>query len=214
MVRLGRQTIIERQLSALTAVGVESVIVVAGYKKAILEDFISGRHAGIQFVENGRFSSTNTIYSLYLAAPFLKDDFFLLNGDVLLEKGLLIRLMAETGTALAVEHKCCGGEEVKVKLDGRRITAISKGIPPEDAEGEFVGAALFRRMTHDAFFARLRHEVETCDVTNDYFERALDRIANRVELLAVDVTGEPVIEVDFPEDLEKARALAERMEDG
>jgi choline kinase len=203
---------VEHQIEALRAVGVNTIFVVVGYKRELLTEFLEGRFDDIRFVVNEDFASTNTIYSLYLALPFLNEDFFYLNGDVLFRKELLEQLMAEDKTSLAVEHKACGDEEVKVRVNGRRITAISKGVPPGDAKGEFVGVALFRRNMHSVFFERIRYEVENRCIVRDYFEQALHKIAERIELLSVDVTGEPVIEIDYPEDLRRAKILISRME--
>lgn len=214
MAELGELTLIEHQIAALRAVGVRAIFVVVGYQRELLTEFLENRFDHIQFIVNEDFASTNTIYSLYLSLPCLKEDFLYLNGDVLFRKELLERLIAEDETALAVEYKRCGDEEVKVKLNGRRIIAISKKIPPEDAQGEFLGVAVFRRNVHSVFFERLRYEVENLRIVKDYFERALDKIAESVELLSVDVTGEPVIEIDFPEDLERAKILVRKVQNG
>jgi choline kinase len=209
MTRLGCQTIIERQIESLRAVGVGQIVIVVGYMKNMIIDFIRKRYTDIQFVENKNYSFTNTIYSLYLATPFLYTDFFYLNGDVLFYKTLLEKLLEESGTGLAVESKICGDEEVKVQLVGDRICNISKKVDTKVAAGEFVGVAMFRKPIHHAFFNSLKYGVESKGVVKEYFEWALDHITTNEYLTAVDVTDEPVVEIDFPEDLEKAKNMVE-----
>ena len=214
MALVGQETIIERQINALQAVGVQDIYVVVGYKQEVVKEFIAEKFENITFIENPIYDSTNTIYSLYLAIPFLNKDFFYLNGDVLFRKQLLEKLISEAGSGMAVEVKKCGDEEVKVRLNGRRITAISKNVPQSESIGEFIGVGLFRKGVHEAFFRNLKHEVEQNKIINDYFERALDKTAKDIEFISVDITGEPAIEIDFPEDLEEAQLLAKQIDAG
>jgi choline kinase len=212
MIEIGGSTIVERQIGALRSCGVGNVVIVTGYEKARVQRFVSERFENVRYIDNDDFASTNTIHSLYLAIPALTEDFFYLNGDVLCAPSLVRRLLTFAGTGLAVEYKKCGGEEVKVLLEGNRIVAISKQVPPEKAAGEFIGIALFRGDMHPAFFESLRNNVEVKQNRRDYFERALDEIAASVELRSVDITGEPVIEIDFPEDLARARKLVAKVD--
>jgi choline kinase len=209
MTLLGGKTIIERQLDALKSVGVDQIVIVIGYKKDMIIDLVESKYDCIHFVENKEYGDTNTIYSLFLAFPFLKEDFFYLNGDVLFKKSLLERLLMENGTGLAVEYKTCGDEEVKVRLKGERIIEISKTVDIRTTAGEFVGVALFRKQMHDAFFNCLKYGIENKGLVKEYFEWALNRIAMTTKLNAVDVSMEPVVEIDFAEDLEKAKIMLE-----
>jgi choline kinase len=201
------KSIAQRQIENLMSVGVKDIVAVTGHRQTELRAFLSARYPFVRYVHNERFAETNTIYSLYLAFPALTGDFFYLNGDVVFAPTLLKKLLAFAGTGLAVELKRCGEEEVKVALSGTRITSISKQVPPDQARGEFTGIALFRRPMHGLFYDSLKNEVEKRKNVKDYFERALDAIADRVELTAVDILDEPFVEVDFPEDLERARKL-------
>jgi len=207
MIEVSGKSIAQRQIDNLLSAGVKDIVAVTGFQEEALRSFLSTRYPFIRYVHNERFAETNTIYSLYLAFPALTGDFFYLNGDVLFAPTLLKKLLAFPGTGLAVEFKPCGEEEVKVVLSGTRITAISKQVPPDQARGEFTGIALFRRPMHGQFYESLKVEVEKQKNVKDYFERALDAIADKVEFHSVDITGEPFVEVDFPEDVERAKKL-------
>ncbi len=212
LLQVGSQTLISRQLDALLEVGVSQVLVVVGYRQELIAESVQQAYPQVRFVTNPRFEKTNTIYSLYLAFPQITEDFFYLNGDVLMGPGLLRKLMAEKGHGLAVEYKDCGDEEVKVRLAEGRICEISKQVVTAEAEGEFTGIALFRRSMHEHFYESLKLEVEQRDNVQDYFEKALDNITDEVALVPIDVGDEPVIEIDFPEDLVRAREMVPRLE--
>jgi choline kinase len=211
LIDVGGKTIVERQITCLRAGGVKEIVVVTGYEELQVRTFVGDRFDNIVFVNNPRYAETNTIYSLYLGAPYLTEDFFYCNGDVVFGEPIVSRCDAAGGTALAVEFKQCGDEEVKVRLDGTRVMNISKQVAPGEAAGEFIGVALFRSPMHEQFFASLADNVEQKNNIKDYFEKALDDIAATVPLHAVDITGEPVVEIDFPEDLKTARQIAHRL---
>ena len=85
------------------------------------------------------------------------------------------------------------------------MESISKQL--EDAQGEALGVNFIKKDSLDKF----KKSLNKCG-DNDYFEHALDKAAEEIELISVDITGEPVIEIDFPEDLEKAKLLAEEID--
>ena len=114
-------------------------------------------------------------------------------------------LAGEPAAALAVQVGRCGEEEVKVIVRDGRIVRIGKKLDPADCLGEFVGVALFRAGLAGAFRAALTTCVEKENAVDDYFERAVDRLCDDWPLTPVDVSDLPCIEIDFPEDLTKAR---------
>jgi choline kinase len=205
---LGGRTIFDFQMAALKAAGVRDVCLVLGYRREQIIEHALGRHADLrfEFVVNHHFFETNTAYSLWLAEEHLRGrDFLYFNGDVLFEPRLLERVVAGPRPAsLAVEAKPCGEEEVKVVVTDGRIRRIGKVLPPADCLGEFIGVARFGAPMTGAFFDALG-ALAAEGRRMDYFEEALDRIAPAVALGVADVTGLPVIEIDFPADLAAAR---------
>jgi CTP:molybdopterin cytidylyltransferase MocA len=64
-----QDTILHRQLAAANEIGLGPIVVVGGYRFGEVEDFC-GRHLawvpGLELVENARFATTGTLYSLHL----------------------------------------------------------------------------------------------------------------------------------------------------
>jgi choline kinase len=206
LILVGGRSILDHQLDALAAAGVHEVVLVVGCMQEMVRDRLAGRDEfSFTFIENERYAETNTAYSLWLARWEMTDDFIYLNGDVLIHPEVIRRL---TGTlapqALAVERKPCGDEEVKVLLKGCRITALSKTVSPADAYGEFIGIARFSRGFGPAFRASLEEVIERDQLLKAYFELALERLVSSHDLTAVDISDLPTIEIDFPEDLQRA----------
>ncbi len=200
--------IFDYQMQALRACGVRDVTLVLGYRREQILEHAHRQHPALRFrsVINHRFFETNTSYSLWLARRhWVGSDFIYLNGDVLFEPELLQRTVnARHPTSLAVEAKACGEEEVKVAIDATgRIQRISKQLDPNQCAGEFIGAAKFDAAITEPFSQALEQLVQEGE-HQAYFEAALDRIAPHHAFHIADVSDCPCIEIDFPEDYQRA----------
>ncbi|HPC35905.1 MAG TPA: phosphocholine cytidylyltransferase family protein [Candidatus Marinimicrobia bacterium] len=209
LIKIRDKSLLEKQLDALQFYGIEETLIVVGYLKEQIIEKIGNRYKtmNISYVENPLFGSTNTVYSLWLAREyFANQDFLYFNADVLFHHSLIGRLLeAPHETAMGVEVKHCGEEEVKVIVDDKqRIRRIGKKINPADCLGEFVGIAKFGASLTADLINALKAVIDEGQQMS-FFEAAVDRILDRHALYAVDISQIPVIEIDFPEDLERAR---------
>jgi choline kinase len=218
LVKVGATTLLERQVAAFAAVGVDHVVLVVGHaaeQVAAASEGLARRHGvRFSFVVNEDYASTNTVVSQYLARRWLAEGAWCANGDVLFGAGLLRRLQASgAAAALAVDVKRCGEEEVKVVVDGGRVLQISKALAPEVCLGEFVGVARYTRAAGARFAEALEVAVERQGRRRDYFEVALAALAPDLRLDAVPTEGEPVVEIDTPDDYHRAvTEVAPRLE--
>lgn len=206
LVELGGRPILDFQLDALRSGGVRNLVMVVGYRDEMIRAYLQRYpEFSVTYIENKDFSETNTAYSLWLARHEMTEDFLYLNGDVLFHPELIRRLMAAPArNPLAIERKCCGEEEVKVLLKGVEITAIGKEIIPAQAYGEFIGVAKFSRDIGELFGSTLEQVVVQDRLLKNYFETAVNRMLGQAFFTALDISDLPCIEIDFPEDLERA----------
>jgi len=207
LVEVGGRPILDFQLDALRLAGVRELVIVVGYRHGMIRDYLK-RYPEfvVSWIDNPDYAETNTAYSLWLARHEMIGDFLYLNGDVLFHPELVRRLVAAPSlNPLAVERKRCGEEEVKVLLDGARVTAIGKEINPAEAYGEFIGVAKFTGAIGSLFGATLEEVVLRDKLVKNYFETAVDRMTDKTIFTALDVSDLPCIEIDFPEDLERAK---------
>ncbi len=203
---MGPQTILDWQLHALEAIGCTNVRIVVGYRKEMIINHVQTHYPQFQvnFIENPNFTTTNTLFSLEKALVDFSGDFYYLNADVVFDERIMKQLSTHfNGGFLAIDRKQCREEEVKVIVDNGQITEIGKHLNPDICYGEFIGVAKF---TGD-FATRFRNVVmNEAHVGNEmkFFEHALDVMADKHDLAAVDISGLPCVEVDFPEDYEYA----------
>jgi L-glutamine-phosphate cytidylyltransferase len=130
-----------------------------------------------------------------------------MNSDVVFHPGILKNLLASSySDALTVSFQSgMGDEEMKVKVQGDRIIDIRKDMNPADADGENVGVLKFSEAGSRVLLAKT-DELVGRGVVNAWAPRAFQEICPAYPLYAVSTEGLPWIEIDFPEDLERARA--------
>ena len=207
---VGGKPIINYQLEAIQNKGIDSVTMIIGYHREMLIDHVKKFFPDINFnfIINHHYFETNTAYSVYIGKEVLNENHILMNADVVYPKGLLNKLInSKHKTALAVDIKSCGREEVKV-IDGGsdKIVAIGKELIETQCLGEFIGVAKLSKDFCNLFSNSLEDLIDSGGV-NDYFEAAIQPILKKIDIYYVDVSEFPCMEIDFIEDLEKARSL-------
>jgi choline kinase len=210
MIKIGRKSIIHHQIESCQKVGVKKFVVVVGYKKELLQSHILDilNKPRVVFVENSIYDTTNTLYSLWLTRKYFDDDFIYFNADVLFESNLLEKISGNSKySELLLETKSCADEEVKMIIDNNnRILEIGKELEIPRCAGEFIGIGKFKRNILPQFAKYLQYGVDTGQ-ENNYFEYAVNLLAKDVVLKAVPTDDIPCIEIDFPEDLAKAKEM-------
>ena len=133
LARVGDRTLLERQIDALQKAGLGPITVVAGYG---IEQVQRTCPRTVEIVQNTRYASTNSLYSLWLARHLLLDGFVVLNCDVLFHPQLLddllngaVRRCAAGGAARATRRY--GDEEMKVRIRRRAACPQSPKTLPE-----------------------------------------------------------------------------------
>jgi len=200
-------SIIHYQIKNCLKQGINKFVVVVGYQKNILQQHVLEvlSEEQVAFVENEVFEKTNTLYSLYLCQKFMNEDIIYFNADVLFHPFILRKLVkGEDCSMLMIEIKKVGEEEVKVRTEYGIIKEIHKQIPPHIAEGEFIGIAKFVERDLSCFCECLEFGVHHGQA-NNYFEYAVNMMCLDRELRAIYTDGLPCIEIDFPEDLQRAK---------
>ena len=208
---IGGIPILSHQLNALKQYNIEEVIIVLGYFKDMIIDYINNNHSEMKFsfITNEQYLETNTSFSAYLCKDLLdSSETLFMNGDVLYPPSLLKQVIdSHFETALAVDIKKCGDEEVKVIVDNnKRIISIGKELNVENSLGEFIGVAKLSIPFCNSFSLSLSKLINDGG-KSDYFESAIDPLLNTHNVYFEDITHLPCIEIDFNEDLQKANQL-------
>jgi len=107
--------------------------------------------------------------------------------------------------ALAVEETVCDEEMMKVRVDGLYLLESSKDVPLEEAFGEWTGIAKFTSAGWQKYLPEVEQLLAEGEF-NAYDTVAMNRLVQKERVIQiVPFQGLPFIEIDYPEDLEKAR---------
>lgn len=199
--------LIEYNLGLLKKYGIDEIVIVTGYCCEAFEE-LTGHMEGVRLVYNPFYEMMNVLGSFYMGMEALKEDFVYLHADTLCEPTVfekLIYMAPDADAVLPVDFGPCNEEAMKVKTSMGSIVEITKQMPVEEAEGEFIGMAAFRRELIPALKAKTKRLLQEKKF-DEYFESAVQRLIDEEDcrIKAVPTAGAFWAEIDFVEDYEQA----------
>jgi choline kinase len=211
----GEDTILDIILRNLAKVGITDISLVAGYAAEALiarvPDLSSKHGVTLSIINNDRFDRNNA-YSLWLARDAFADGALLVNGDTVHPVEVEQTLLASDSGAdltLALDvTKQLTDEAMKVTLDEDQFVAkITKLMPIESANGEYIGASLITPAVANDLAASLE-ETWKRDPNLYYEDGYQTLIGHGVNVGVAPLPSLEWVEVDDHADLERARDLA------
>jgi L-glutamine-phosphate cytidylyltransferase len=204
LVEIGGVTLLHRQIETLRSLNVGEIVIVVGFGADKIREECDD---AISFVENAHFAETSSLYSLWVAREHLLDGFVVLNCDVLFHPQMLANLLESShGDELLIsdqEINSLGDEEMKVKVREQLVIDISKDMDPLEADGENVGIVKFSAAGAKVLVGYM-NELIANGGKKDWAPRAFREYALHHPLHALSTDGLPWIEIDFPEDYQRA----------
>jgi choline kinase len=209
------RSLLDRQLDTLEASGVHEAVVVTGFHDELIEAAIAARSGGpaVRTVYNPFYKVADNTGSLYMAREELSGDCLVWNGDTLVSRALMGKVVgnAQPGICVTIDRKDDGYDEddMKVVEDGGRLKAIGKRIA-EGVNAESIGLLAFRSGGAERFREAIEQAMRTAEGTTIWYLRVINHIAQSADVWTLDIRGEEWGEVDFPPDVEAARELTAR----
>jgi choline kinase len=212
LIDFGGRSLLDRQLDTLAANGVDEAVVVTGFHDELVDAAIAARTGGpsVRTIFNPFYKVADNTGSLFMAREELAGDCLVWNGDTLVSSALMARVVANrrAGICVTIDRKDGYDEDdmkVVVAEDGR-LRAIGKRIS-EGVNGESIGLLAFRGGGAEAFREAIERAMRTSEGTTIWYLRVIHHLAQNGEVWTLDIAGEEWGEVDFPPDVEAARAL-------
>jgi choline kinase len=207
---VGGKTLLQHQLDALTECEVSEIVLVIGYLSDLIleavEQITPSYIVPISAIHNPHYADTNNLYSLWVAREkLIGKPFVCLHADVLFHPGILQKCLESPAEICLVVDRQIREETMKVAISSGRITNVGKAIRPEDVSGTFLGIAKCSAEAGCAVLGEADALVELGQ-TNVYFTAAIERLIEKGYEVGFSLTdGLPWTEIDFLEDLERAR---------
>jgi len=207
LVEIGGQTLLSRHVECLHHLGVSPIVLVVGFaqeaiREAMAADFSS---MDIRWVVNEQFVR-GSITSLWAARHEMDDDAILMDADVLYAPEILARLVrsSQSSALLMDETVQQVSEECMIAAQDGRVLSLSKKLPAHYQEaGEGVGFLKVQQAALPSLLASVQTCIEAGQLDMEY-EDALATFFQEIPVGYEKIGGLPWIEIDFPEDIQRA----------
>lgn len=215
LVPVNDQIILIRMLDFLQLGGFEKVILVIGYKGEKIQSLIGNNYGDmtIQYVHNKDWETTNNVVSLNLAVPHIKEDFVLLEGDLIFTwdafKGMLLP------DRIAVDHykSYMDGTLVDVDKNSNVIEFILKSDKFKQTNindlYKTVNIYSFSHSSFNKFIVPKLNSLVDSGQKHVYYEQAIAQAVSEDKYLlkAINFNNTAWYEIDTEEDLRNAEKL-------
>lgn len=220
MVKVNGVPLIERALRILDTKKLSQIIIVTGYERDKLTQFIKGLdiRTPVCFIDNPDYAITNNICSFLLAKDMMcREDTLLLESDIIFEDSIIDMLLNDSRENLAaVEQLRSGMDGCCVTLDDSGwVTGLIPGslTDPRKREDYYKTVNIYK-FSHTFCRDRYIPFVEAYRAAmgdNEYYETALRLILPVLPAMlgAADVSGKRWYEIDDIQDLDIAQTLFE-----
>ena len=208
LVEVGGTTLLEHALRFASTLGARDVIVVAGYRRDLVDEHVAALAIPkVRVVDNPRYAEGN-LHSVDAALGLVRGTFLLANCDHIFPDDAVPRIadaVSDDVTAFCEFNRPLEPDEMKVKLapDGS-ITRIAKTLA--DYDGGYIGLTHVPAARLDTY----RYAVDrarTLHGNDAVAEHALQALADdAVRVRPASLDGIVWSEVDTPEDLARAEA--------
>src|SRR5688500_18496230 len=218
LIEFNGRTLLDRQLDALAANGVEEAVVVTGFRDDQIEAALERRGElgpRVRTVFNPFYKVADNLGSLFIALEEIAGDVLVWNGDTLVSEELMARVVANgdrDGICVTIDRKP-GYDEDDMKVvvdDAGRLHAIGKRLDLATVNAESIGLLAFRGAGAQTFRHAIERAIRTPEGTTIWYLRVIHHIAQEAPVWTLDINGEEWGEVDFPEDVASAEQLSAR----
>ncbi len=196
--------LIEHSIEKLLEAGIETIYIGTGYQKAAYES-LSSQYPQIKCIENPEYRASGSLFTLYQLEPYLKEDFLLLESDLLYEKKAITLLLENKRPDVILASELTdSGDEVFIEVDkNNNLTMMSKKIDElNSVYAELVGISKLSLSTFKILCKKASTLFQTSK--NVHYEDGLVHITKDVSLFVQSVSNLVWCEVDDEEHWKRA----------
>lgn len=208
LLQVGNMTILERQILNLRRAKVNKIYIVIGHGADKIKNAI-GEWPDIEYIFNPIYNSSNVIMSLMMALPYVSASFYCFCADCVFDYNVLSELTAkQADVVLGITQKSIYNEEaMKVNVNNGKVSCIGRKIA-KTVNGEYIGLAAIYSQAVPILKQQVAADV-AAGKKDFFFGDVINDLINNYELRvnAADMTGKRWCEIDYEEDLLKARTI-------
>jgi choline kinase len=219
LLKINDKTLMDWHFEAWKKVGITNVVVVTGYKRDVLESYLSKYRADfdIQFAVNDDYRVKGNTYSFYYGLEKVQGDFLLFDADLIYDTNILNDFVNDPSAnqILVGESSIDDIECAKAMIDDFgfvRMTIDKRAVSAEERErftfaGEAVGILKFSKAYRDDMYQACKNFLSDEKNISKNWEHVMNEFLLNHEMNIHQTVNNRWVEIDNKEDLEKAQRL-------
>ena len=166
LIKINGKSLVERSVEKLRSLGIEKIYIVTGHLNEFYDE-LAKENNYIQTRKNRKYKATGSMTSLSILEDELKEDFLLLESDLIYEVyGLIKVINYENDDCILLSGETNSGDECYVEVKDENLYKISKNKKEiGQIYGELVGIS---KISLELYKEMLRQYKEFNNRINDY----------------------------------------------
>jgi len=166
LIKVNGKSLVERSIEKLRSLGIEKIYIVTGHLNEFYDE-LAKENNYIETRKNRKYKSTGSMTSLSILEDELKEDFLLLESDLIYEVyGLIKVINYEKDDCILLSGKTNSGDECYVEVREDNLYKISKNRQDiGQVYGELVGIS---KISIDLYKEMLKQYKDFNNKVNDY----------------------------------------------
>lgn len=221
LLKIKEKALMDWHFEALKSVGIRDVVVVTGYKREILEEYLTKfkKDFDIRFAVNDDFRVKGNTYSFYYGLNVTQGDFLLFDADLIYDPKILKSFVDDqTANQILVGETSIDDIECsKAMIDENgfvRMTIDKRAVTESERQrfrfaGEAIGILKFSKTYRDDIFHACKEFLADEKNISKNWEHVMNEFLLNHDMGIHQALNDCWVEIDNKEDLEKAKRLFE-----
>lgn len=219
LLTIKEKTLMDWHFESLAAVGIKDVVVVTGYKREVLEEYLQKfkSNFNLEFAVNDDYKVKGNTYSLFFGLDKTETDFLLFDADLIYETEILRAFVEDNNPnqILVGESSIDDIECAKAMIDGEgfvRMTIDKRAVSPEERAkykfaGEAIGILKFSKEYRDDMFNECKKFLSDEANISKNWEHVMNEFLHTHDMSTHQAVSNKWVEIDNREDYERAKKL-------
>jgi choline kinase len=204
LLRVGKKTILDRQIDILLKNGIKDILIVTGYKSDLIKKYLFKKN--IKIIYNKNYKKYDNLFSIWSVKDFIKTDFICIYGDLIFNEKLLSSFLQSSTSSLIVDKPLDVYDSHSVIIKDSLIKNINFDTKKHAPSGQFIGILKFNDDSIDLFKKSLDFFYQNNDL-NGEFVRLIKFLLDKIDIHAFPIKQNIWINVNDRKKYEIAKNL-------
>lgn len=219
MLPINEKALMDWHFESLAKVGIKDVVVVTGYKREVLEEYLEKfkSNFNVEFAVNDDYKVKGNTYSLFFGLEKVETDFLLFDADLIYETDILRAFVEDRNPnqILVGESSIDDIECAKTMIDQDgfvRMTIDKRAVTAEESAkykfaGEAIGILKFSKEYRDDLFNECKKFLADEANISKNWEHVMNEFLHTHDMGIHQSVSNKWVEIDNREDYERAQQL-------